>query len=74
MVQVGEVEPQVQLQPVVVGLHVGAQLVEGLVVPTLFQVGQLVHGNHAQEGQGCVAEQAGDADLALGLELVALHP
>ena len=73
-VEMGQHHAQVELDLVVVGLHVGAQLVEGLVVRLLLQMGQFVHGDHAQERGRQVAEQRGDADLALGLELAALHP
>jgi hypothetical protein len=52
---------------------VHAQRVERLVVFALLQVRQFMHDDHFQEWRGRVAEQAGHADLALGLQLVALH-
>ena len=51
-----------------------AELVEGLVVLLLPQVGQLVHHYHLEEGGVGLLEQGGDADLVLGLELAALYP
>ena len=68
-----QVHAQFKLQLVVGGLHVSAELVEGLVVVAFAQVGQLVNHDHLQElGRG-ILEQRGDADLALGFELAALH-
>jgi len=43
------------------------------VVRALPQVRQLMHHDHLQERGGRLLEQARRADLALGLELVALH-
>ena len=63
---------QVELQLVVILLHVQAQLVEGLVVVGLFDMRQLMHHDHPQElGRG-LAEHAGNADFPAGLELAAV--
>ena len=48
-----EIQAQVELELVVVGRHVRAQLVERLVVLVLLQVSQFVHDDHAQELGGC---------------------
>ena len=72
--EVGQVQAQVELQLVVVGHHVRAQLVERLVVLEFLQVRQFVHHDHLQECSGGVAEHRGDADLAAGLEPAAVHP
>ena len=37
------------------------------------EVGEFVHDDHPQEFGGCIAEHAGDADFAAGLEPAALH-
>src|SRR5918993_4239409 len=68
-VQVSQVEPQIEFQLVIVGLHVRAQLVEGLVVLGFLQVRQFMHHDHLQERRGGITEDGGDADLAAGLEL-----
>ena len=69
-------EPQahVELELVIRRLHVRAERIERLVVLALLQVRQLVHHDHLQERRRRLLEQAGDPDLALGLEPVALHP
>jgi hypothetical protein len=41
-------QPGIQLELVVVGLHVLAQPVKRLVVVLLAQVGEFMHGNHIQ--------------------------
>lgn len=66
--QVRQVDPQVKFQLVVVGRHVGTQLVEGAVVLALPEVRQLVHRDHGQKGQRRVLEQRRHPDLAFGLE------
>jgi hypothetical protein len=40
---------------------------------TFLQVRQFVHHDQSQEAGRCLLEERGDADLSLGLELVALH-
>jgi hypothetical protein len=69
-----QIKAQIELQLVVVRCHVRAQPVEGLVVLGFLQVRQLMHHDHLQEFSRGIAEHAGDADLAAGLEPVALHP
>ena len=54
------------------GLHVFAELVEGFVVVGFAQVGQLVHGDHAQEGFGRVFEEAANADFVARLGFAAM--
>ncbi len=51
----------------------GAQLVEGLVVIGLAQVGQLVDDDHAQKSLGRLLEQCTDADLMPCIEAASLH-
>lgn len=46
MVDAGEVEAGIELQLVVVGFHVGAEFVKGLVMLFLFEVGQFVDNDH----------------------------
>ena len=70
----GEVHADFKFQLVVLRLHVAAQLIERLVMGALFQMGQLMHHDHAQKGFWCFFEQGGDAYFALGFELAALHP
>jgi len=41
--QVGQIDPQIEFQLVVIGCHVAAQLVESLVMLALLQVGKLTH-------------------------------
>lgn len=67
-----QIKPQVELQLVVVGRHVRAQLVERLVVLGFLHVRQFMHRDHLQELGGGIAEHGGDADLAAGLELAAM--
>ncbi|MNL66039.1 hypothetical protein D3C87_1904500 [compost metagenome] len=53
--------------------HAQAQVVEGLVVVLLFQMRQLVHGDHLQEFGRHGLEQRRHPDLVLGAQLAALH-
>ena len=69
-----EPQAQVELELVVVRLHVFAQRIEGTAVFALFQVRELVHDDHAQQIGRRLLEQRGNADLAFGLELATLHP
>ncbi len=51
-----------------------AELIEALVVILLFDMSQLVRDDHLEKGRVGLLKQGGDADLVLGLELVALYP
>ncbi len=73
-IEMRQVEAQIELQLVIAGLHVRAQLVERLVVLGFLQMRQFMDHDHFQELGGRVAEHGGDANLAAGLEPVALHP
>jgi hypothetical protein len=70
---VRQVQPQIELQLVIVRFHVRAQGVEGLVVFGFLQVREFVHHDHLQELRRGVAEHGGDADLAAGLQPAAVH-
>ncbi len=63
---VRQVHAQIKLVLVVLGLHVGAELVEVFVVLFFLDVGQLVHGDHAQKLVGHFFEQGRHADFAFG--------
>ena len=63
----GQIQAQVEFQLVISRLHVATELVKRLVVIFLFQVCQLVHGDHFQEIGRRIPEQGGDADFRLGL-------
>ena len=57
----------------VVGLHVLAQLVKGLVVVLFTQVRQFMYHDHAQQRLGQAFEDGGDLNFVLALEIAALH-
>lgn len=71
-IKVRQVEAQIELQLVVVGRHVRAQLVKRFVVLGFLHVRQFMHHDHLQELGGRIAEHGGDADLAACLELAAV--
>lgn len=62
-----------QLQLVVVGLHVLTQLIKGLVVVFFTQVRQFMYHDHTQQRFGQGFENGGDFDFVFALELAALH-
>src|SRR6195952_2844991 len=70
----GQVDAQIELQLVITGLHVLAQLVERLVVIALFEMREFVYHDHLQKLRRGVLEQRRHADFLLGLELATLHP
>jgi len=69
-----QIETQIELQLVVVWLHVATELVESPVMIALLEMGQLMDDDHAQELGWHLLEQAGDPDLTFGLDPVALDP
>jgi hypothetical protein len=68
-IKLRQVQPQIEFKLVVVGLHVRAQLVEGLVVLGFLQVRQFVHHDHLKERRGRIAEDGGERILRLALSL-----
>ena len=73
-IEMRQIEAQIELQLVVVGRHVRAQLVKRFVVLGFLHVRQFMHHDHLQELGGGIAEHGGDADLAARLEPAALYP
>ena len=47
-IEMRQVQPRIELELVVVGFHVLAELVEGFVVAGLFEVGEFVDDDHLQ--------------------------
>jgi hypothetical protein len=72
-IEVCQIQAYLKFKLVVVGRHIGAKLVKSFVVFALFAVGKFMNRDHLQKFGRCVLEHRGDADLALGFELVALH-
>lgn len=64
-------EPQadIELELVVVRLHVRAQGAERLVMPALPGVRQFMNNDHILELGRRLAEEAGDTDLSLSFEM-----
>ena len=50
------------------------QLVKGVVVFFLFQVGEFVHNDHVEQRFRYVFEDGGNADLIFGFKFSALNP
>ncbi|MNW08499.1 hypothetical protein D3C71_2052900 [compost metagenome] len=69
----GEIKAQVKLILVVLRLHVGTQLVEGLVVLLLAQMGEFVHNDHAQKLFRRLLEHRRNANLVFSRQPTALH-
>jgi hypothetical protein len=68
-------QPQtgIELQLVVLRLHMAAQLIEGFVVLFLLQVRQLMHHDHPQKRLRRVAEHRRHADFGFRFQLAALN-
>lgn len=69
----GQIESQIELILMVRALHIFAELIEGLVVLFMVEVGKLVHDDHAQELLGELPKEYGDAYLVLAFKPPALN-
>ncbi len=70
----GEIQPHIELDLVIPGFHVHAQLVKRLVMVAHSQVSQFMHDDHPQELRWSHPKQRCDPDFPVALEPATLDP